>query len=140
MCKPSDLKVLVVESDDNELEKTCASLVKLGVEMVVCVHSYKDAMTIIESDKEVDLVIADLRLENFKPAGVFLCEMAKKTRPDLLFIISSRSSGVAFLGESMYAGADATVDTSNPEEVDITMKRWLSLAQKRREVEAIIKA
>jgi len=140
MCKIAELKVLVVESDDNELEKTCASLVKLGVEMVVCVHSYKDAMTIIESDKDVDLVIADLRLENFKPAGVFLCEMAKKTRPDLLFIISSRCSGVAFLGESMYAGADATIDTSNPEEVDITMKRWLSLAQKRREVEAIIKA
>lgn len=138
MCKISELKVLVVESNKADLDKTCQSLINLGVEMVLCVYTYQDAMTIIESDKTIDLVIADLRLENFKPAGVFLCEMAKKTRPELLFIISSKASGVAFLGESLYAGADATVDTTDQEEVDTTMTRWLKLAQKRREVEAIL--
>jgi CheY-like chemotaxis protein len=138
MCKISELKVLVVESDKGELDKTCSSLTDLGVETIFCVFSFEDAMVMIEKDKTIDLVIADLRLENFKPTGVFLCEMAKKTRPDLLFLISSRISGVSFIGQSLSAGADATMDMTDSLDTNTVLLRWLGLAQKRREVEAII--
>jgi len=138
MCEIADIKVLVVEFNPDELEKTCGALVKLGVQTIFCVSEYEDAMALIDGDKTIDLVIADLRLENFEPAGVFLCKMAKKARPDLLFLISSKISGVSFIGQSLSAGADATLDTNDMSDVNTVLLRWIGLAQKRREVERII--
>jgi len=132
MCTVKNLIIMVVEQNDNELEKTCTSLRSLGVETIICVHDYKEAMVIIEQDPNIDLVIADLTDEDLRPTGVFLCGVAKRVRPEILFLISSKKSGVTFVGQSLSAGADGTLSKNHLNEIEGKLPIWLDLLIKRK--------
>jgi len=132
MCAIKHLIIMVVEQDDDELDKTCMSLRSLGVETIICVHDYREALTIIEKDPNIDLVIADLTDEDLRPTGIFLCGIAKKVRPDILFLISSKKSGVTFVGQSLSAGADGTLSKNHLNEIEGKLPVWLELLVKRK--------
>jgi len=131
MCKISDLRVLVVDSDAIELQKTCCSLTNIGINSVFCVDKSKDALEIIRQEKDVHIVIAELRLDNFENTGIMLCRLAKETRPDIIFLVKTKFTGVSFVCQSILAGADATLDTSNNNEIEHSLPMWLDLVIKR---------
>ena len=138
MCKICDLKVMVVEPNREELDRICNALQSRVVTSIICVTKCKDAITILENEKDVDIIVSDLDLEDMKPSGLYLCKLAKSQSPGTLFLISSRNSGIYFLGQSWSAGADATLNCEHPSEVDVILERWLNLAVKRRDVDETI--
>ena len=139
MCKISDLTVLVVEPNDDELAKLCDSLQTLGITTVVCVHKFSEALTTIENDTTINLVIANVQLQELQSTGVFLCSLAKKTRPELLFLLSARQSGAVFLLKSMaISGADGVIHTDVIGEVEKVLPKWLELAITSRDVDDML--
>lgn len=139
MWEVKDLVALVVEENDDELQKTCKELSDLGLKTIICVHEYSEAIAIINNDMSVDIVIADINLDRIQSAGAFLCKAAKRERPGLLFLVSSRTSGVSFMCESFSAGADGIINKEYEDDIAGVVPKWLSLAAKRRNVEDILK-
>lgn len=139
MCKISDLIVLVVEPDETELTDICDSLQNLGITTVICVHKFSEALTTIENDPTVNLVIANVQLQELQSTGTFLCSLAKKARPELLFLLSAKQSGAIFLLKSMaVSGADGVIHTDVIGEVEKVLPRWLHLAVQSRDVDDML--
>lgn len=139
MCKISDLTVLVVESDELLLAETCDALQNLGITTVICVHKFSEALTTIEHDETINLVIANVELQDLRSTGVFLCSLAKKTRPELLFLLSSKQSGSVFLLKSMaISGADGVIHMDTIGEIEKVLPKWLHLAMQSRDVDEML--
>ena len=144
MCSIKDLTILVVDPDKEELHKTCTSLTSLGINVIICAHTYQEAITIIENDSDIDLVIAEINLntidaiDTISSTGIFLCEWVKKNKPNLLFLISSRTKGLQVMCKSFAAGADGIVNKLYSNEIETVVPKWLEVAVKRRDVEVII--
>jgi CheY-like chemotaxis protein len=68
-------RVLLVDDDDDVTEVTSAMLSKLGYR-VVCARSGVEAIRILKSDKEFDLLLTDV----FMPQGVNGIELAREAR------------------------------------------------------------
>ncbi len=71
----SRVRVLLVDDDDDVTEVTSAMLSKLGYR-VVCARSGVEAIRILKSDKEFDLLLTDV----FMPQGVNGIELAREAR------------------------------------------------------------
>jgi len=132
MCKVSDLLVMVVDSDQKGLENTCASLKRLGINKIICIDSYSEAVNILRSEESIDIVIADFAIETGKALGQLLCSTFKKQLPGVVFVLVSKEYSCSVALSNLHSGnVDDMLDKNESEEMEDLMKKWVSLAQQR---------
>ena len=132
MCKVSDLLVMAVDSDQKGLEVTCASLNRLGINKIICVESYSEAVNILKDNSDVDIVIADFAIEAGKALGLLLCSTFKKKLPGVVFVLVSKEYSCSVAVHNLHSGnVDDMLDKNESEEMEDLMKKWVFLAQQR---------
>lgn len=128
MCQTSDLLVMVVDPDKNELQKSCDSLNRLGITKIICVETYNQAIESLRESGDVDIVIADFVLEPTKPLGMLLCGAVKREHPGILFILVSKEYSCSVVLESLPL-ADDILDKNRENEIEELMGKWIKLAK-----------
>lgn len=131
MCTVSDLVVMIVEPDKKELERSCASLERLGIKKLLCVRKYTDAIQAVSENKDIDIVIADFAIEAGKALGLLLCESMKKKHPGILFILVSKEYCCSVVLDSLRTGAADILDKSRDGEIEDLMGKWINLAMQK---------
>ena len=126
----SDLSVLVVESDKEELKIICDKLKILGIVKLHCMTNHEEILDILEKIGQLDLVIAEFNQVDNYSTGLFLCQIIKMNMPDTVFIINLKENNVSFMFRSLYSGADDYVITKD---LDLNRKltNWIDVAKAR---------
>jgi len=131
MCAAKDLLVLVVDPNNVELHNTCNSLNNLGIERLVCVTTYEEAVEAL-TEESIDIVICDFAIETGKALGLLLCEKYRRLNPDISFILLSKEYSCSVAIQSLQSGfVDDILDKTRKGEVESLMKKWVYLAQQR---------
>ncbi len=132
MGKPEDLLVLVVEPSNVELHKICGSLNKLGIERLLCVNTYEEAVEALVTSEDIDIVVADFAIETGKALGLALCRTHRERHPGVVFVLLSREYSCSVAIQSLQNGSvDDLLDKSRAGEIENLMKKWVYLAQQR---------
>lgn len=139
MCKIEDLVVVVVDSKQEDLDRSCKSLEVLGLKKILCVTTYQDAVDAIENEKHVDIVIADYNIEAGEELGLVLCSFLKKKYPSILFVLYSEEYTCAIAYNSLFNHqADDLLDKKREGEIEELMQKWVKLAQLKCETRDIL--
>lgn len=129
MCKVSDLMIMVVDADENELKKSCDSLNRMGINKIVCVESFQEAVEFLESDKGIDIVLADYAIEEGKDLGMLLVSVIKKQYPGMLVVLTSKVYSCSIVLDSIRINADDILDKNRETDIEDLMGKWIALAQ-----------
>jgi len=138
MCKVNDLMVMVVDSDNLELKRSCDSLNRLGISKIVCVGTYQEAVDFLNSDNGVDIVLADFDIEEGQSLGMLLVSVIKKEYPSILVVLSSKSYSCSVVFDSLRINADDILDKNRETDIEDLMGKWISLAQLKNETRDIL--
>ncbi|MDD2231111.1 MAG: hypothetical protein PHY48_17120 [Candidatus Cloacimonetes bacterium] len=138
MCEIKDLVILVVDGDDIEAQKTCDSLESIGVQRLLCVKTYEDAVATLTNNPDIDIVLADFSLrEGGTCCSPLLCSFLQKERPSVLIILTSKEYTCSIVMESWKIGAADILHISRENEIQNLMEKWLVLAQARNDLREI---
>lgn len=138
MCKTSDLVVMVVDTNKHELKKSCESLEHLGINKIICVESYTDAIENIRISNDIDIVIADFDIDAGKSLGLLLCGAMKKEHPSICFILVSRRFCGSVILDSLPIADD--ILKKNDSDLIEHMPKWLELVKLRNSVKDLFNA
>lgn len=140
MCKTSDLVIMVVDADEQSLEQSCCSLESLGItkEKIICIRTFDDALTALNDNSDVDIVIADFDIEDGKNLGPLLCASIKKRIPGISVILTSKEYCCSVVLESFKNGAEDILDLKREGEIEKLMEKWIYLAKERVKTREII--
>ncbi|TAI61473.1 ATP-binding protein [Bradyrhizobium sp. Leo170] len=83
----SSERILLVDDDDDLVEVTSAMLTTSGYR-VLCVHNSTEAIRILESGQEFDLLLSDIVMPN-GPNGVELAREAKRRSSEIKILLTS---------------------------------------------------
>ena len=129
MCRVEDLTVVIVDTDHIALKRSCTSLEKLGLKKIICVDSYQDAVTTLENEKSVDIVVSDYNIASGEELGIVLCSFLKQKYPSILFVLLSEEYSCTIAYNSLANQADDLLDKKRDGEIEELMKKWVKLAQ-----------
>lgn len=129
MCRVEDLTVVIVDTDHEALKKSCTSLEKLGLKKIICVDSYQDAVTTLENEKSVDIVVSDYNIASGEELGIVLCSFLKQKYPSILFVLLSEEYSCTIAYNSLANQADDLLDKKRDGEIEELMQKWVKLAQ-----------
>jgi len=138
MCKVGDLVVMVVEPDDSALKRSCASLNKLGITKMVCVHSYAEAIETLEADQNVDIVLSDYEIEDGQELGGLLVSVIKKKYPSILVVLMSKAYSCSVVLGSLKFNADDVLDKNRETDIEDLLGKWIAVAQLHNEMRNIL--
>ena len=133
MCKVSDLIIMVVDSNEASLEQSCCSLESLGIvkDKIICVRAFDTALSTLQENSDIDIVIADFDIEEGKNLGPLLCASIKKRIPSTLVILTSKDYSCSVVFDSFKNGAEDILDLKREGEIEELMKKWINLAKQR---------
>jgi PleD family two-component response regulator len=133
MCKASDLVIMVVDSDEESLEQSCCSLESLGVDKdkIICIKTFEQALSALNDNGDIDIVLADFNLENSQHFGTLLCASIKKKIPGMLVILTSKEYSCSVVLDSFKNGAEDILDLKREGEIEKLMGKWIHLAKQR---------
>lgn len=129
MCKVSDLVVMVVDADDNDLKKACLSLNRLGIDKIICVYSLQEAIESLSSDPNIDIVLADYAIEEGKDLGLLLVTVIKRKYPSICIVLTSKDYSCSVVLDSIKINADDILDKNRDDDIENLMGKWIALAQ-----------
>lgn len=138
MCEISELLVMVVEPDPVALQQTCDALNRIGILNIVCVQTYKDSVQALESNSDIDIILADYNMEGDDNYGILLCSYLKKHRPGVLFILTSKEYTCSVIMNSIKMGAEDILDLRRENEVENLMEKWLVLAKEKHKFKELL--
>ena len=133
MCLSSDLVIMVVDANEDTLDQSCCSLESLGIskDKILCVHSFDDAISTINSNHDVDIVLADFEIEDGRNLGTLLCASIKQRIPGILVILTSKDYSCSVVLDSFKSGAEDILDLKREGEIEKLMEKWIHLAKQR---------
>lgn len=141
MCKVEDLCVMVVDPDEEELQKSCDSLRRLGLVNIVCVYSYEQAMATMANIHDIDIVLADYDIEEGQDLGMLLVSVIKKEYPSILVVLTSKDYSCSIVLDSLlynHTTADDILDKNREGDIEELMGKWITLARVKNETRDLI--
>src|ERR1700736_1920655 len=93
---------LLVDDDEKFATATAKYLRAVGYDVVTALTSMK-ALDVLDSRRDVDLVLSDIVLKLGGPAGISLVQMARMKRPGIKVALMTGSRGIADFGAAMPA-------------------------------------
>lgn len=141
MCKIDELCVLVVESEESELQRNCDSLKNLGIKRMICASNYEEAIEAISKNSDIDIVLADYDIEEGKHLGMLLVSVIKKEYPSILVVLTSSKYTCSIVLNSMLHSeitADDVLDKNREGDIEELMGKWITLAQAKIDTRELI--
>lgn len=127
MNKPA--KVLIVE-DDNALAQMCAKLLRRKSYAVVIAGSSTDAIAIVRTARDVDVVVSDVNMPTM--SGIDLVSRMHEIDSDMpVILMSGRDTGLTAPDATALGASDYLVKPFDPQSLVDSVRRALERAPSR---------
>lgn len=132
----NEVKILVVDSDPEELYRACEILRGMDIDHILCASNCEDATHYLNTYKDISIVIADTdgvvksAKDTTMVCGESLLGLVKSYQPSTVFIgqtSSVTSEGICLI---LLEGADDFVDKRRtPSHLFKKLPRWINVAE-----------
>ena len=140
-----EIKVLVVDSDPEELYRACEVIHALGVSHILCASTFSDAVLYMDMYQNISIIVADT-------CGVSksATDLSVVSGKEIIGAVKMLQPGAVFIGQTgdvtpetilslLADGADDLVDKgAMPTRLIQQMPRWLDVAKKSLAFSALV--